>query len=126
LKALNPHRTKAGSTSQMGDFIEVDDVISMPIVQGKERLRRTDGRALHPTQKPEHLLRIILTASSNPQELVLDPFAGSGTTLVVAQQLGRNWIGIEKDPVYYEAALKRLKTVQADMLLETSDVYSTD
>ncbi|GIV04887.1 MAG: hypothetical protein KatS3mg016_0462 [Fimbriimonadales bacterium] len=125
VKQLNPYRTKDGNPSQMGDFVEIDDVISMPVVQGKERLRRSEGRALHPTQKPEKLLRLIITASSNPGDIVLDPFAGSGTTLVVAQQMQRRWIGIEKNPIYYDAAVKRLHSLQPSMILERQYDYST-
>jgi site-specific DNA-methyltransferase (adenine-specific)/modification methylase len=78
-------------------------------VQGKERLRGKDGRALHPTQKPEEMLKRIIIASSNEGDLVLDPFLGSGTTVVVAEQLKRNWIGIEISKKYVEFAKKRIK-----------------
>ena len=118
LKELNPYRRKDGASTQMSDFVEIDDVIVLPTVQGKERLHGTDGRALHPAQKPEQLLRIIITASSHPGDLVLDPFAGTGTTLVVSAQLGRRWIGIEAEPRYYEAALKRLRAVQPSIPAE--------
>jgi site-specific DNA-methyltransferase (adenine-specific) len=60
IKSLNPNRTRSGASRQMNDFL---DFVELPIVQGKERLRREDGRALHPTQKPERLLEIIITAS---------------------------------------------------------------
>ncbi len=120
VKLLNPHRTRSGESRQMSDFF---DFIEMPIVQGKERLRRADGRALHPTQKPERLLEIIITASSDPGDVVLDPFIGTGTTAVVAQRLGRRWIGIEKDPVYYEAALKRIQAGQQVLVMEKEHAY---
>ena len=83
----------------------------MPIVQGKERLRNGGGRALHPAQKPEKLVEIAITASSKPGDIILDPFIGSGTTGVVAQRLGRRWIGIEKHQPYVEAALQRIAEV---------------
>lgn len=120
VKALNPHRTRSGEPRQMSDFL---DFIEMPIVQGKERLRRADGRALHPTQKPERLLEIIITASSDPGDIVFDPFIGTGTTAVVAHRLGRQWIGIEKNPIYYEAALKRIQSGQPLLVLEKNDAY---
>lgn len=63
----------------------------------------------HPTQKPEKLLAKIILASSNPNDLVLDPFLGSGTTAVVAKKLGRNFIGIELDETYSCLAQKRLE-----------------
>lgn len=103
LKALNPERSKTGEQKQMPDWVV------LPVVQGAERLRRKDGKALHPTQKPERLLEIIITASSNPGNVVLDPFMGSGTTAVVAQRLGRQWVGIEKDAQFITAAFKRLR-----------------
>ncbi len=65
----------------------------------------------HPTQKPEELLRKILFASSNKSDVVLDPFSGSGTTLVVAEQLGRKWLGCELSEEYNNYAIKRLENV---------------
>ncbi len=62
----------------------------------------------HPTQKPEALLERILTASSNPGDLVLDPFCGSGTTGVVCTRLGRHFVGLELEKAYLEIAVQRL------------------
>lgn len=84
------------------------DVWALPLVQGKERLHGKDGRALHPTQKPEEMLKRSIVASSNKGGLVLDPFLGSGTTTVVSKQLGRNWIGIEQSKKYVEIAKRRI------------------
>ena len=64
---------------------------------GDEALRDTDGNRLHKQQTPIQLLLRIILSSTNPSDIVLDPFAGSGTTLVVAEQLGRKSIGIELD-----------------------------
>jgi site-specific DNA-methyltransferase (adenine-specific)/modification methylase len=102
LKNINPEKQLSGDLKQMRD------VWTMPLVQGSERLRGPDRRALHPTQKPEEMLKRIITASSNKNDLVLDPFLGSGTTAVVAKKLGRKWIGIEKETKYVKAAEKRL------------------
>ncbi|MBE7087175.1 MAG: site-specific DNA-methyltransferase, partial [Clostridiales bacterium] len=63
----------------------------------------------HPTQKPEKLIAKLILASSNEGDLVLDPFAGSGTTQVVAKKLGRKYIGIEQNPLYCAWAEKRLE-----------------
>ncbi len=106
LKKFNPHRTKEGRPKQIRDFI---NFIELPIVQGKERLRGENGRAIHPTQKPEKLIEMILIASSDREDLVLDPFFGTGTTGVVASKLGRKWIGIEIDETYFKAAYQRIK-----------------
>lgn len=65
----------------------------------------------HPTQKPEELVRRFVLASSRPGDLVLDPFSGSGTTLVVAEQLGRRWLGCELCPAYNTWAIERLSRV---------------
>ena len=105
VKKFNPNKTKSGDNKQMRDFL---DFIELPIVQGKERLRGDNGRALHPTQKPEKLLELIILASSNPGDLVLDPFFGTGTTGYVAQKMNRKWIGIEKDKKYIAMAKTRI------------------
>jgi len=83
-----------------------------PLCTGPERLKR-DGHKLHPTQKPEALLHRVLVASSRPDQLVLDPFFGTGTTGAVAKRLRRRFIGIERDPDYAAAARDRIAQVQA-------------
>jgi DNA modification methylase len=65
-------------------------------------------RSGYPTQKPEALLERIISASSNEKDLVLDPFCGSGTTLAVAQKLGRRWIGIDNSEVALNICKERL------------------
>lgn len=65
----------------------------------------------HPTQKPEELLRKIILASSNENDVVLDPFSGSGTTVVCAKQLKRRWIGIEQCQEYLKWSIIRLEKV---------------
>jgi site-specific DNA-methyltransferase (adenine-specific) len=66
----------------------------------------------HPTQKPEELLRKLILAASAEGDLVLDPFSGSGTTLVVAEQLNRRWLGCELNAEYNEWAIQRLQNVR--------------
>jgi len=82
-----------------------------PICAGPERLKDAQGRKAHPTQKPEALLHRILLATTNPGDVVLDPFFGTGTTGAVAKRLGRHWIGIERDPEYARLAAERIKRV---------------
>ncbi len=72
----------------------------------------------HPTQKPEKLLAKIILASSNPAEIVLDPFLGSGTTSVVAKKLYRHYIGIEIDRRYACLAEKRLQLAETDKAIQ--------
>jgi len=82
------------------------DVIEVPtICNGMEE------KTPHPTQKPEELIRKLVLASSNPGELVIDPFSGSGTTLVVAEQMGRNWYGCDLSTEYNQWAIERLEKV---------------
>jgi modification methylase len=84
----------------------------LPICTGAERLKDSAGRKTHPTQKPEALLARVLLAASNAGDLVLDPFFGSGTTGAVARRLHRAFIGLERDPVYAEAARQRIAAVE--------------
>lgn len=65
----------------------------------------------HPTQKPEELLRKLVLASSKPGDWILDPFSGSGTTLVAAKQLGRRWLGCDLSAEYNAWAAQRLRAV---------------
>lgn len=72
----------------------------------------------HPTQKPEKLVAKLVLASSKEGDLVLDPFAGSGTTAVVAKKLGRNYIGIEQNPRYCAWAEYRLERADEDKSIQ--------
>ncbi|MCF3640132.1 site-specific DNA-methyltransferase [Rhizobium sp. TRM95111] len=83
-----------------------------PICSGGERLKGADGKKAHPTQKPEALLARVLMASTKPGDIVLDPFFGSGTTGAVAKRLGRNFVGIEREQAYIDAALERIEAVE--------------
>ena len=84
----------------------------LPICAGPERLKdKRTGRKLHPTQKPEALLHRVILSSSDPKDVILDPFFGSGTTGAVAKKLCRNFVGIERDINYIKAAKKRLQEV---------------
>jgi len=77
--------------------------------------KTTGGKKIHPTQKPEWLLERIIIATSNPKEIVFDPFMGSATTAVVAQRLNRHFSGSEINRDYYEKSLERLKNVNLCM-----------
>jgi site-specific DNA-methyltransferase (adenine-specific) len=72
----------------------------------------------HPTQKPEKLLAKIILASTNPGDLILDPFAGSGTTAVVAKKLGRRFVAIESDDDYCLLTAKRLEMAETDTSIQ--------
>ncbi|MFO1128856.1 MAG: site-specific DNA-methyltransferase [Rhodospirillales bacterium] len=84
----------------------------IPLCTGGERLK-ADGRRAHSTQKPEALLYRAILAATNPGDVILDPFFGSGTTGAVAKRLGRRWLGIERDPTYVRLAEERVAAVAA-------------
>ena len=83
---------------------------SIPICSGSERLK-FEGKKLHSTQKPESLLARVILSSSNPGDVILDPFMGTGTTAVIAKKHGRKWIGIEKEEKYIKEAKKESVTL---------------
>ncbi len=85
---------------------ELEDIWTIPAVKMSEK-----KFGYHPTQKPEALLERIMLATTNPSDLVLDPFSGSGTTCFVAKKLKRNYIGIEQDKNYFNISIKRLNSL---------------
>lgn len=99
LKALNE------GTQMRSDWV-------LPICNGGERLKNEAGEKAHPTQKPESLLHRVLVGATNPGDVVLDPFFGTGTTGAVAKKLGRDFIGIEREEAYRKVAAKRLSKVR--------------
>lgn len=84
----------------------------LPLCTGDERLKDAAGAKVHPTQKPEALLARVLLSASNPGDVILDPFFGTGTTGAVAKALGRRFIGLEREEVYAKAARERIAAVQ--------------
>lgn len=102
---FNYHHMKSinGDLQMRSDWV-------LPICTGHERLR-INGEKVHSTQKPEALLHRVITSSTTPGDIVLDPFFGTGTTGAVAKKLHRRWIGIEQNPLYVEAARNRIETI---------------
>ncbi|MGC6512780.1 MAG: site-specific DNA-methyltransferase [Parvibaculales bacterium] len=96
----------------LNDDVQMRSDWVLPICNGGERLKDSDGRKVHPTQKPESLLHRVILASTNPGDIVLDPFFGTGTTGAVAKKLGRHFIGIEADATYAEAAMTRIGKIK--------------
>ena len=84
----------------------------LPLCTGGERLKDSKGSKVHPTQKPEQLLARVILSSSNPGDVILDPFFGTGTTGATAKRLGRHFVGIERDPDYANAAQARIAAVE--------------
>lgn len=69
----------------------------------------------HPTQKPQELLKRIILASTNKEDLILDPFSGSGTTGIISYLYGRNYIGIEKESEYLDLSINRIEKVITEL-----------
>ena len=103
---FNYEALKAGN-----EDVQVRSDWTLALCTGEERLKGGDGKKLHPTQKPEALLARVILSSSRPDDLVLDPFNGTGTTGAVAKKLGRRFIGIEREAKYAKAAEKRIANV---------------
>ena len=92
----------------LNDDLQMRSDWHLPICNGNERIK-VQGSKAHPTQKPEALLARVLIAASNPGDLILDPFFGSGTTGAVAKKLHRRFIGIEREKDYIRIARARIK-----------------
>ncbi|ATE65978.1 site-specific DNA-methyltransferase [Rhizorhabdus dicambivorans] len=105
----------------LNDDIQMRSDWTLPICSGGERLKDDDGHKAHPTQKPESLLYRVMLACTEPGDLVLDPFFGTGTTGAVARRLGRRWIGIEREDKYIKVATQR---IQATLPLDESAMMS--
>ncbi len=114
---FNHHAMKS-----LNDDLQMRSDWELPICSGKERLRVHGGKA-HPTQKPEALLYRVILSSSNPGDIVLDPFFGTGTTGAVARKLQRRWIGIERDAGYVELARHRIEGVDPGLFSEKIYVF---
>src|SRR6202167_4236447 len=104
---FNYEALKAGN-----DDVQMRSDWFIPLCTGEERLKGRDGKKLHPTQKPAALLARVLLAASRPDDLVLDPFCGSGTTGAVAHRLRRRFIGIERDNDYAAVAGQRIAATE--------------
>jgi len=105
------------SMKTLNDDLQMRSDWHIPLCTGKERLK-IDGKKVHSTQKPEALLRRVILSTSNPNDVVLDPFFGSGTTGAVAKKLRRNWIGIEKENYYIKFAQERIDKIEEETLLD--------
>ncbi|MGA2814868.1 MAG: site-specific DNA-methyltransferase [Xanthobacteraceae bacterium] len=104
---FNYEALKAGN-----DDIQMRSDWLIPLCTGEERLKGGDGKKLHPTQKPETLLGRVILAASQPDDLVLDPFCGTGTTGAVAHRLRRRFIGVERLAEYAAAAEARIAATE--------------
>lgn len=96
------------------------DVFEIPVISNG-----MEEKTPHPTQKPEELIRKIILASSNEGDLVVDPFSGSGTTLVCAEQLQRKWAGCDMSLEYNSWAVMRLENVPKQSISKWMDIDRT-
>ena len=87
------------------------DLISVPNKKTKDET----GKNIHDTEKPVDLCKILIENSSNPNEIVFDPFMGVGSCGIAAKQLGRKFIGIELDNSYYEIAKSRIESAEVNI-----------
>jgi site-specific DNA-methyltransferase (adenine-specific) len=100
--AHRPGRKRWNGGGRLGVFVE-----------SKQAGGSTVGGAPHPTTKPLPLMRELVSLFSEPGDLILDPFAGSGSTGVACRQLGRRFLGWELKPEYFEIACRRLRGEEA-------------
>jgi site-specific DNA-methyltransferase (adenine-specific)/modification methylase len=82
----------------------------IPICQGDERIK-VNGKKAHSTQKPAELLYRIIISTTNPNDIVVDPFSGSGTTAAVAKRLGRRFIAFDKEEFYVQVSTERVNKI---------------
>ncbi|MDH5605560.1 MAG: DNA methyltransferase [Anaerolineae bacterium] len=82
----------------------------LPVCKSPERIK-INGETVHPAQKPEALLYRVISAASNPGDIILDPFFGTGTSGAVAKKLHRHWVGVEQDEKYVKIAKQRIDAV---------------
>lgn len=96
----------------LNDNKQDKSIWNIGICIGSERIKNEEGKKLHSTQKPEKLLYKVILSSTKPNDLVLDPFFGTGTTGAVAKMLNRNYVGIEREEKYVKASIDRINKVE--------------
>jgi DNA modification methylase len=117
MKSLNEDSFDDNGLQMRSDWI-------LPLCTGKERLK-INGTKAHATQKPEALLYRVILSSSNPGDIVLDPFFGTGTTGAIAKRLHRHWIGIEREEGYITTAQKRIDAIEPLTNIGDVDIFPT-
>ena len=106
----------------LNDEVQMRSDWELPICTGIERLKQANGKKAHSTQKPENLLARVILASTRRDDVILDPFFGTGTTGAVAKKLKRQFIGIEKDASYVDIARQRIAAVTP---IDSKDLLET-
>jgi DNA modification methylase len=113
LPLLPEHRYERENGVYLTDVWDDIRELTSGYFAGDEAIRDIEGKRVHTQQSPVALLLRIILSSTMPGDTVLDPLAGTGTALVVAKQLGRNYIGIEIDPEYVKIIEKRLNSLRS-------------
>lgn len=90
------------------------DILNVP----NKKTKNTNGTNIHDSEKPVSLMSILIENSSNENEVILDPFMGSGSTGVASSLSGRKFIGVEIDDIYFEIADKRIKEAQQQLFFD--------
>ena len=116
---FNHHAMKA-----LNDDLQMRSDWDIPLCAGRERVK-VNGVKAHSTQKPEALLYRVILSSTNPDDLVLDPFFGSGTTGAVAKKLHRHWLGIEREANYVKIAQERIEAVRPAVFKDEVFAFTT-
>ncbi len=101
----------------LNDGLQMRSDWQIPLCTGAERIK-INGKKAHSTQKPEALLYRVILSSTDPEDIILDPFFGTGTTGAVAKKLNRHWIGIEINPRYVKLAEERIDSIKEDEIEE--------
>jgi site-specific DNA-methyltransferase (adenine-specific) len=94
---------RKGSAKKI-NYCGTSDILSIP-----NKKTKIDGKNIHDTEKPVELMKILIKNSTNENDLILEPFGGSGSTLIAAEKLNRRWIGIEIDDTYCNIIKKRIE-----------------
>jgi len=111
-----------GHTWNFTNQKDMHNFIESPICMGRERVKNP----VHPTQKPVKVLNHLVRLATKPGDLVFDPFMGVGSTGVSALQLGRRFTGIEIDPLYFQAACKRIEATTTRLFNDDEEVIEED
>ncbi len=106
------YRFNYDSMKALNEDLQMRSDWFIPLCTGQERIKGDDGHKAHPTQKPEALLYRVVMSSTNPDDVIMDPFFGTGTTGAVAKKLGRKFIGIEQEQEYIDVAEERIKNIK--------------
>jgi DNA modification methylase len=126
---LEPKASKSERNDGLEQLSTVTKPSNMRTCNGTGERSVTQGfpetkvKNFHPTVKPLQIMSYLITLGSRQQEIILDPFVGSGTTCLASKMLGRKYLGIELNKEYYDIAIERMKSVSSLFDLQNKDVW---